>query len=157
MTIITNEEIQMRRISAFSEEQLYRPIVHGNDYHEEEYVSEEEIDALTLEDLANTDVVDPEENQILVFDGTNWVNADFLDDAKCKVFTAEADQINFDITDIYNEDYLSIIVYKNSVKQTEDTDYTLDVDDDPRLIVFTSGCTAGDIIIVVLSTAHLLS
>ena len=157
MTIITNEEIQMRRISAFGADPVYRPIVHGNDYHEEEYVSEEEIDALTLEDLANTDVVDPEENQILVFDGTNWVNAYFLDDAKCKVFTAAAGQTNFDITDIYNEDYLSIIVYKNSVKQTEDTDYTLDVDDDPRLIVFTSGCTAGDIIIVVLSTAHLLS
>jgi len=155
-------ERQTKEITAFGydwkEVTRMKPIDHDNEYHIKEFVTIEDIG---LDDLNNVDTINKTNGQVLVWDSNSqkWVNrtitgeggGSIIFDAVSKAFTASQGQTEYDISDIYDDGYLTHSIYRNGIYQLEGLDYTFNALD--KKVTFNYPCNANDIVVVVLNTS----
>lgn len=100
-----------------------------------------------LNDLSNVNVSAPVDGNVLIWNSaaSEWQADDVKINNSYKLFTATANQTNFDISDIYPTSYAGAIsVFVNGVYQSIIEDYTVDDTPGSEQIIFTSGCSLGD-------------
>ncbi|MGD9581275.1 MAG: hypothetical protein AB7V50_07870 [Vampirovibrionia bacterium] len=81
---------------------------------------------------------------------TNFVNSGF--NSSSKTFISTDLQVDFNISDIYVDNYFSFSVYRNGVLQSLGIDYTLDTTVDNEKITMVENCDADEIIIVMFNS-----